>query len=60
MFFNKHKLSMEGVSKETFMKLLGLSNYEVVMSKHDGYFIQKVGLAVGSVPAPHIVHACVS
>lgn len=51
---------MEGVSKETFMKLLGLSNYEVVMSKHDGYFIQKVGLAVGSVPAPHIVHACVS
>ena len=40
------------VSKETFIKLLKLASTDVAMSTHDGYYIQKDGLAMGSPPAP--------
>ena len=60
LFFDKHKLSIDGVSKETFIKLLELSSCDVVMSTHEGYYIQKEGLAMGSAPAPHIANAWLS
>lgn len=40
------------VSKETFIKLLQLASTDVAMSTHDGYYVQKDGLAMGSPPAP--------
>ena len=40
------------VSKDAFLKLLELCSTNVIMSTHDGYYIQKDGLAMGSPPAP--------
>ena len=40
------------VSKDTFIELLTLASTNVVMSTHDGYYVQKDGLAMGSPPAP--------
>ena len=40
------------VTKDTFIKLLTLASSNVVMSTHDGYYVQKDGLAMGSSPAP--------
>ena len=40
------------VDKDTFIQLLTLSSTNVVMSTHDGYYIQRDGLAMGSPPAP--------
>ena len=60
LFFDKHKFSIEGVSKETFIELMELSSCNVIMSTHDGYYLQKEGLAMGSAPAPHIANAWLS
>ena len=60
LFFDKHKFSIEGVSRETFIELLELSSCNVIMSTHDGYYLQKEGLAMGSSPAPHIANAWLS
>ena len=40
------------VTKDTFIELLTLASTNVVMSTHDGYYVQKDGLAMGSPPAP--------
>ena len=40
------------VSKDTFVELLKLASTNVIMSTHDGYYMQKDGLAMGSPPAP--------
>ena len=45
---------MPPVSKETFVKLLQLSSTDVAMATHDGYYVQKDGLAMGSPPAPQL------
>ena len=44
------------VSKDTFIELLKLASTNVVMSTHDGYYIQKDGLAMGSPPAPPLAN----
>ena len=40
------------VTKETFIELLTLASKDVVMLTHNGYYVQKDGLAMGSPPAP--------
>ena len=46
------KLTGPPVDKETFTKLLELSSKDVVMLRHDGYYRQIDGLAMGAKPAP--------
>ena len=48
------------ISKETFMKLLKMSSTNVVMATHDGYYVQKDGLAMGSPPAPLLANIWLS
>ena len=40
------------MSKDTFIKLLELCSTNVMMLTHEGYYIQKDGLVIGSHPAP--------
>ena len=40
------------VSKDTFIKVMQLAPTDVAMLTHDGYYVQKDGLAMGSPPAP--------
>ena len=40
------------VSKEAFIRLMRLASTDVAMLTHDGYYVQKDGLAMGSPPAP--------
>ena len=40
------------ITKDTFIKLITLASTNVVMSTHEGYYVQKEGLAMGSPPAP--------
>ena len=48
------------ISKETFLKLLKISSTNVIMATHDGYYIQKDGLAMGSPPAPLLANIWLS
>merc|ERR1711965_1186350 len=42
------------------MKLLKMSSTNVVMATHDGYYVQKDGLAMGSPPAPLLANIWLS
>ena len=44
------------MTKDTFIELMKLASTNVVMSTHDGYYIQKDGLAMGSPPAPPLAN----
>ena len=44
------------VSKDTFIILTKMASCDVVMLTHDGYYIQKDGLAMGSPPPPHLAN----
>ena len=46
------EFEVQPVTKDTFIELLTLASTNVVMSTHDGYYVQKDGLAMGSPPAP--------
>ena len=48
------------VDKETFIKLAMLASCNVLMSTHDGYYIQKDGLAMGCPPAPFLANGWMS
>ena len=48
------------VSKDTFITLTKIASCDVVMLTHDGYYIQKDGLAMGSPPAPHLANGWLS
>ena len=48
------------VSKEVFIELARISNCNVLMLIHDGYYLQIDGLAMGSPPAPHIANGWLS
>ena len=48
------------VTKETFIELLKLASKNVVMLTHDGYYVQKDGLAMGSPPAPLLANIWLS
>ena len=58
LLFNK--MSIQGVEKETFIKLAELACCNVVFSTHQGYHIQHEGLAMGSPPAPHLANGWLS
>ena len=48
------------VDKATFIALAEIASCDVIMSTHDGYYIQKDGLAMGSPPAPHLANGWMS
>ena len=48
------------IEKDTFIQLCRTACCEVVMLTHDGYYIQKEGLAMGSSPAPHLANGWLS
>ena len=48
------------VSKETFIELATMSNCNVLMLTHDGFYRQKDGLAMGSPPAPILANGWLS
>ena len=48
------------IDKETFLILAKIACCEVLMLTHDGYYVQKDGLAMGSPPAPHLANGWLS
>merc|ERR1712236_93031 len=48
------------LEKDTFTQLCKIASCEVVMLTHDGYYIQRDGLAMGSSPAPHLANGWLS
>ena len=42
-----------GVHRDTFVILAKIASCEVLMLTHDGYYVQKDGLTMGSPPATH-------
>ena len=58
MLFDKVK--MKSIDKETFITLAELACCNVIFLTHDGYYIQKDGLAMGSPPAPHLANGWLS
>ena len=58
LLFNQ--FSIAGVTKATFIELAQLASCNVIMSTHNGYYIQKEGLAMGSPPAPHLANGWMS
>ena len=48
------------MSKNTFVILTKIASCNVVMLTHDGFYIQKDGLAMGSPPAPHLANGWLS
>ena len=44
---------MESVDRETFKILAEIACCNTIFWTHDGFYIQKGGLAMGSPPAPH-------
>ena len=53
IFYNNDN-ELPPVSKETFIELATMSNCNVLMLTHDGFYRQKEGLAMGSPPAPNL------
>ena len=51
---------MKPVSKETFIELATMSNCNVLMLTHDGFYRQKDGLAKGSPPTPNLANGWLS
>ena len=48
------------MDRETFMELARIASCDVVMSTHDGFYVQRDGLAMGSPPAPHFANGWLS
>ena len=48
------------IDKTTFRTLAEIASCEVIMLTHDGYYIQRDGLAMGSAPAPHLANGWLS
>ena len=48
------------VEKSVFIELTKIASCDVIMSKHDGYYKQIDGLAMGSPPAPHLANGWMS
>ena len=44
------------IDKETFTVLAKIASCDVLLSTHDGFYIQRDGLAMGSPPAPHFAN----
>ena len=58
--YNLPKEKHPPVSKKTFITLTKIASCNVVMLTHDGFYIQKDGLAMGSPPAPHLANGWLS
>ena len=54
------KTRLEFIDKETFIVLAELACCNVVFDTHDGLYIQKEGLAMGSSPAPALANGWMS
>ena len=48
------------IDRTTFVELAMIASCNVVMSTHDGYYMQSDGLAMGSPPAPHLANGWMS
>ena len=57
LLYNKFSLPF---SKDTFIELAMLVSSNVVMSTHDGYYLQTDGLAMGSPLAPYLANGWLS
>ena len=60
MLYNLTPDKRPNIDKDTFIQLCRIASCEVVMLTHDGYYIQKDGLAMGSSPAPHLANGWLS
>ena len=60
MLYNLTPDKRPNIEKDTFIQLCRTACCEVVMLTHDGYYIQKEGLAMGSSPAPHLANGWLS
>ena len=54
------KIAIQSIDKDTFIKLAKLACCDVVFMSHDGVYVQKDGLAMGSPPAPHLANGWMS
>ena len=54
------RIDFKSLDKETFIVLAELACCNVIFSTHQGYYIQKDGLAMGSPPAPHLANGWLS
>ena len=48
------------IDRTTFVELAMIASCNVVMSTHDGYYLQSDGFAMGSPPAPHLANGWMS
>merc|ERR1711867_215306 len=48
------------IDKETFTVLAKIASCDVLLSTHNGFYIQRDGLAMGSPPAPHFANGWLS
>ena len=60
MLFDLPIENRPSVDRDTFVILAKIASCEVLMLTHDGYYIQKDGLAMGSPPAPHFANGWLS
>ena len=60
LLFNLPEEKKPPVSKDTFITLTKIASCNVIMMTHDGFYIQKDGLAMGSPPAPHLANGWLS
>merc|ERR1711867_386061 len=48
------------IDRDTFTVLAKIASCDVLLSTHDGFYIQRDGLAMGSPPAPHFANGWLS
>ena len=60
MLYNLPEVDRPSIDKDTFLILAKIASCEVLMLTHDGYYVQKDGLAMGSPPAPHLANGWLS
>ena len=60
LLFDKRKIIIKDMDKQTFITLAKLACCDVVFLTHDGYYTQNDGLAMGSPPAPHLANGWLS
>ena len=56
----RHEQKHPPIDRNTFIILAKIASCDVLMSTHDGYYKQVVGLAMGSPPAPHLANSWMS
>ena len=54
------KVHFENIDKDTFIILAEIACKDMIFSTHNGFYVQRDGLAMGSPPAPHLANGWLS